>query len=63
MSNQDLTSMTRDQLLALRNDLMKTVREDEEEIKKFGIGKLHPLKRMGIFNRIWVIDDRIMHLT
>lgn len=63
MNNQDLTSMTRDQLLDLRNNMMKTVRDDEEEVKKFGIGKLHPLERMKIFNRIWVIDDKIMHLT
>lgn len=63
MSNQDINSMSRDQLLDLRNDMMKTVREDEEEVKKFRIGKLHPLERMRIFNKMWVIDDKIMQLT
>ncbi len=54
--------MTRDELLKQRNDLMKIVEAERAENKKYGVKYLSRETRK-ILDKIWIIDDQIMHLT
>lgn len=55
-------SNTRDELIALRNELMKEVDAERAENKKHG-DKYLSRKSRKILDRIWNIDDQIMKLT